>query len=77
MQFISYEGTFTATGGPADGMTSADIGVAETAAQPWATRCNWRGQAAPTPISRGPAPWLPRQTTSTPGSNSPAAATRR
>lgn len=27
VQFLSYEGTFTAVGGPADGMTSTDIGV--------------------------------------------------
>ncbi len=30
VQFLSYEGTFTAVGGPANGMTSADIGVSET-----------------------------------------------
>lgn len=30
VQFLSYEGSFTAVGGPADGMTSTDIGVAET-----------------------------------------------
>ena len=29
VQFLSYEGSFTAVGGPADGMTSTDIGVAE------------------------------------------------
>ena len=29
VQFLSYEGTFTAVGGPADGMTSEDIGVSE------------------------------------------------
>lgn len=29
-QFLSYEGTFTAVGGPAKGMTSTDIGVAES-----------------------------------------------
>jgi predicted extracellular nuclease len=28
-QFLSYEGAFTAVGGPADGLTSIDIGVAE------------------------------------------------
>jgi predicted extracellular nuclease len=28
-QFLSYEGSFTAVGGPADGMTSVDIGVSE------------------------------------------------
>lgn len=30
VQFLSYEGSFTASGGPADGMTSADIGVSES-----------------------------------------------
>lgn len=29
IQFLSYEGTMTAAGGPADGMTSVDIGVTE------------------------------------------------
>jgi uncharacterized protein len=29
VQFLSYEGSFTATNGPASGMTSTDIGVAE------------------------------------------------
>ena len=29
VEFLSYEGTITATGGPAAGMTSTDIGVAE------------------------------------------------
>jgi len=30
VQFLSYEGTFNAVGGPADGMASTDIGVAES-----------------------------------------------
>jgi predicted extracellular nuclease len=34
VQFLSYEGTFTAVGGPADGLTSADIGVAEPSDTP-------------------------------------------
>ncbi|CAM2886656.1 endonuclease [Flavobacterium frigoris] len=29
IQFLSYEGSFTATNGPASGMTSTDIGIAE------------------------------------------------
>ena len=33
-QFLSYEGTFTAVGGPADGMTSIDIQVAESGSTP-------------------------------------------
>ena len=33
-QFLSYEGSFIANGGPADGMTSADIGVSEASSTP-------------------------------------------
>ena len=33
-EFLSYEGTLTAAGGPANGTTSTDIGVAETASTP-------------------------------------------
>ncbi|HEU4628783.1 MAG TPA: DNA/RNA non-specific endonuclease [Gemmatimonadaceae bacterium] len=32
VEFLSYEGTFTAVGGPADGMLSTDIGAAESSA---------------------------------------------
>lgn len=34
VQFLSYEGTFTGAGGPADGETSTDIGVEEPANTP-------------------------------------------
>jgi predicted extracellular nuclease len=34
VQFLSYEGTFAAVGGPADGLTSADIGVSENGTEP-------------------------------------------
>ena len=35
IQFLSYEGSpFTASGGPADGITSTDVGVAETGSTP-------------------------------------------
>ncbi len=33
-QFLSYEGVFTAVGGPADGLSSIDIGVSEPGATP-------------------------------------------
>jgi len=33
VDFISYEGTLTATNGPADGMTSVDIGVSQSSAE--------------------------------------------
>ncbi|MEM8505022.1 MAG: ExeM/NucH family extracellular endonuclease [Cyanobacteria bacterium P01_D01_bin.1] len=34
VEFLSYEGTFTATDGPAAGLTSTDIGVTETSSTP-------------------------------------------
>jgi predicted extracellular nuclease/endonuclease I len=34
VEFLSYEGTLTATNGPANGLTSIDIGVAETSSTP-------------------------------------------
>ena len=34
VQFLSYEGTFTATDGPAAGLTSTDIGVSEPSSTP-------------------------------------------
>ncbi|MFC2139956.1 hypothetical protein ACFLR4_04770, partial [Bacteroidota bacterium] len=34
VQFLSYEGSFTAVGGPADGLTSVDIGVSESSSTP-------------------------------------------
>ncbi len=34
VQFLSYEGTFTAVGGPANGMVSTDIGVSENGTEP-------------------------------------------
>src|SRR5882724_1387122 len=33
-QFLSYEGSFTAVGGPAEGVASTDIGVTETGSEP-------------------------------------------
>ena len=34
IEFLSYEGTFVAVGGPANGLTSVDIGVAEAGTEP-------------------------------------------
>ncbi|MDW3194764.1 MAG: T9SS type A sorting domain-containing protein [Cytophagales bacterium] len=34
VQFLSYEGSFTATNGPASGLTSEDIGISETGSTP-------------------------------------------
>lgn len=45
VQFLSYEGTFTAVGGPANGMTSTDIGVSEGGSDPagWSLRLTGTG----------------------------------
>ncbi len=37
VEFVSYEGTFTAVGGPANGITSRDIGVSEASNAPVGT----------------------------------------
>lgn len=34
VEFLSYEGTFAAVGGPADGLTSTDVGVAQGSSTP-------------------------------------------
>ncbi|HET9132703.1 MAG TPA: hypothetical protein VFN90_00230, partial [Gemmatimonadales bacterium] len=34
VEFLSYEGSFAATNGPANGMTSTDIGVSENGSEP-------------------------------------------
>ena len=34
VEFLSYEGTFTAVGGAANGMTSTDIGVSQAGNEP-------------------------------------------
>lgn len=52
IEFLSYEGTFTADGGPADGMTSTDIGVAEGSGTPVGSSL-WRNSAG---VWQGPAP---------------------
>ncbi|GMU45154.1 MAG: Ig-like domain-containing protein [Xanthomonadales bacterium] len=59
IQFLSWEGTLTAAGGPANGMTSVDIGVAESNTTPEGTSLqlgggpgsaytdfNWNGTAS-------------------------------
>jgi hypothetical protein len=40
IQFLSYEGSFTATNGPAIGMISTDIGLAEASTAQWELPCN-------------------------------------
>ena len=62
VQFLSYEGSFTAVGGPADGVASTDIGVTETGSEPLGQSLQLHGSgsiyqdftwAGPSPISPG------------------------
>ncbi|MGJ3235421.1 T9SS type A sorting domain-containing protein [Marivirga sp.] len=46
IQFISYEGSFTGVGGPADGESSVDIGVEETTSTPVAESLQLSGSGA-------------------------------
>ncbi|GMQ27484.1 DUF5689 domain-containing protein [Algoriphagus confluentis] len=43
IQFLSYEGTFVAVGGPADGLLSEDVGVAQTSSTPVGTSLQLQG----------------------------------
>ncbi|MDL1909111.1 ExeM/NucH family extracellular endonuclease [Chloroflexi bacterium CFX6] len=46
VQFLSYEGVFTAVGGPANGMTSTDIGVSQTGSEPVGSSLQLTGSGA-------------------------------
>ena len=56
MQFLSYEGTLVAVGGPADGMTSTDIGVNEPYTTPVGQSLQLGEQALHTRTLRGTPP---------------------
>ena len=47
VEFLSYEGSFTAVGGPADGLVSTDIGVAEGGSTPVGASLQLIGDTAP------------------------------
>lgn len=46
IEFLSYEGSFLAVGGPADGLTSTDIGVSETSSTPTGVSLQLTGTGA-------------------------------
>ncbi len=47
VQFLSYEGTLTATSGPAIGLTSTDIGISESATSPIGSSLQLTGSGTP------------------------------
>ena len=55
VQFLSYEGSFTAVGGPANGMISADIGVSEASSTPIGQSLQLGGSGA----DAGDFSWMP------------------
>lgn len=55
LEFISYEGSFTATAGPASGMTATDIGVAESNTT---TPVGWSLQQTGTGCTSGDFGWV-------------------
>ncbi|MEQ1592678.1 MAG: tandem-95 repeat protein [Thiobacillaceae bacterium] len=54
IQFLSYEGVTTASGGPANGMTSTDIGIAETGTTPVGDSLYLTGSAGAYTWAAGP-----------------------
>ncbi|NUQ83926.1 MAG: ExeM/NucH family extracellular endonuclease [Anaerolineales bacterium] len=46
VQFLSYEGSFTAVGGAANGMTSTDIGISQTGSEPVGSSLQLTGSGA-------------------------------
>jgi hypothetical protein len=59
VEFLSYEGSFTATDGSANGITSTDIGVSETSSTPtgeslFLTDSGWMGPSVATPGTLNP-----------------------
>jgi hypothetical protein len=76
VQFLSYEASFTAVGGPADGVASTDIGVTETGIEPLGQSLQLHGSgsiyqdftwAGPSPIpSRGRSRCSPHRTSAGP-----------
>ncbi len=46
LEFLCYEGTFTASGGPADGVTCTDVGVSESGSTPVGTSLQRTGTGA-------------------------------
>jgi uncharacterized protein len=55
LEFLSYEGTFAATGGPAAGLTSTDIGVSEAGTEPAGQSLSRTVDAAGASVWTGPA----------------------
>ncbi len=54
VEFLSYEGTFTAVGGPANGLLSVDIGVAQNGTEPLGSSLQRSGAGAWTATATPP-----------------------
>lgn len=80
VEFLSYEGAFTAVGGPADGLTSTDVGVSETLSTPigeslqlvgaFASGFSWAGPVAESPGALNAGQSFPQIETTDTGTNS-------
>ncbi len=80
-EFLSYEGSFQAVGGNADGMTSDDVGVAESSSEPLgvslqragATGCTWVGPLVASPGSLNDGQAIPAEGCAAPVAEPPSA----
>ncbi len=72
LEFLSYEGTLTATNGPAAGTTSTDIGVAEAGSEPAGQSLSRRYDAGTDALVwAGPGPATPGVVNPAPGGGDP------
>ncbi len=80
IEFLSYEGAFTAVGGPADGITSTDVGVSEPGSSSvgqslqltgdFASGFSWAGPVAESPDFLNAGQTFPQIDTTGPGTGS-------
>lgn len=83
LQFLSYEGSFTAVGGAADGVASTDVGLSETNSTPVGQSLqltgfgttysdfSWTGPASASPGALNANQSFPQLTSSAPGTSVP------
>ncbi len=83
LQFLSYEGAFVGVGGPANGISSTDIGVSESSSTATGqslqltgfgsaySAFNWSGPSAESPGTLNTIQSFPQPTSSVPGTSVP------